>query len=131
MAELLVVSIGEADAAGMVSVMNRCTALNITLAGMLSEYDPAMSAHYESEALAMMQHGVLIDSRLIEETGLEPDIPALSSATIDKVKLLLGGYSEWMDDNLANGGTYFTREIEMEMDSCNLAAKFIAGVQTE
>ena len=129
MAELLVVSIGEADPAGMVHVINRCTALNITMAGMLSEYSPDVSAYYEAEALSMMQQGVLIDSRIKEEaSGEEIDISSLSSATIDRVKTHLSGYSDWMDENMASGGTYFNDEIELEMDSCNLASKFINGM---
>lgn len=125
-AELLVGSIGEADPVRMSDVMTRCTALNMTLSGLVSDYSPEMSEHYQGEALRLIQNAVLIDSRMeTEMTGVEADIPTVSSATVKKVETMLDGYGLWLDDNMASDGAYISKDIELEMDSCLLASKLV------
>jgi len=125
-AELLVGSLGESDPVRMSDVMTRCTALNMTLAGMAADFSPEMSQHYKDEAHRLMQRGVLIDSQLVKDaTGLEANIPDLSNATIAKVKVVLDGYNLWLDENNASNGSYFNDEIKLEMNSCQLASRLV------
>lgn len=131
-AELLVGSLGESDPARMSDVMTRCTALNMTLAGMAADFSPEMSQHYRAEADRLIQHGVLIDLQIIkEQTGLDASIPDLSTATIEKVKAMLSGYGLWLDENNANDGSYINDEIQLEMNSCQLASKLLNHMMME
>lgn len=129
-AELLIGSLGEADASRMSDVMTRCTGLHMTLAGMAADFSPEMSQHYKDEAARMISQGVFIESEMEkEETGAaEADIAALSDATIAKLKIIISGYSDWMDENIANGDSYFSKEIELEMDSCSLASRLMSQI---
>jgi hypothetical protein len=125
-AELLVGSIGEADPVRMSDVMSRCSALNMTLAGLADSYSPEMSETYQNEALRLIQHGIMIESNMAKSrTGFEADIPTLSDAAVEKVKLLLEGYSLWLDDNIATSDSYFSKEFDMEIDSCRLASRMM------
>lgn len=125
-AELLVGSIGEADPARMSDVMSRCSALNMTLAGLAGSYSPEMSETYQNEALRLIQHGIMIESNMEQtRTGIEADIPALSDVAVEKVKTLLNGYNLWIDDNMANSESYFSKEFDMEIDSCRLASRMM------
>jgi hypothetical protein len=130
--ELLVSGIGDSDPVRMSTVMTRCTALNMTIAGVLADSSPEMSDHYLNEALRLVQHGVLIDSLLEKEmTGSEADIEALSLVTIDKVRDMLNGYSEWIDGNIAAEGSFLNQEFQLEMDSCQLASKLVGQMSGE
>jgi len=73
---------------------------------------------------------VFIESEMEKEaTGAEAaDIDALSDATIEKLKVIIRGYSDWMDENIANGDSYFSKEIELEMDSCSLASRLMSQI---
>lgn len=123
-AELLVGSLGEADPVRMSDVMTRCTALNMILAGMAADISPDMAQSYKDEAHRFIQHGVLIELQLAKElTGLEGDITALSGAAIEEVKGMLSGYNLWLDENIAAEGAYINKEIDMEIDSCQLASR--------
>jgi hypothetical protein len=125
-AELLVGSIGEADPVRMSDVMSRCSALNMTLAGLADSYSPEMSETYQNEALRLIQHGIMIESNMEKiRTGFEADIPTLSDVAVEKVKLLLEGYSLWLDDNISTSDSYFSKEFDMEIDSCRLASRMM------
>lgn len=131
-AELLVGSLGTSNPAQMSDVMSRCTALTMILSGMASDFSPDMAEHYRSEAHMFIQNNVLIESQIVEtETGDDADIPALSDAAIAKVKGLVDGYNEWLDDNIAGSGSYFNKEIDMEIESCKLASKLTAQMNAE
>ena len=58
-----------------------------------------------------------------ETTGVEADIAALSSAAIEEVKGMLSGYNLWLDENIAAEGAYINKDIDMEIDSCQLASR--------
>ena len=123
-AELLVGSLAESDPVRMADVMNRCTALNMILAGINADESPSASQLYRDEALRFIQHGVLIESRIAkDQTGVDADIPALSSAAIAKVEGMVSGYNQWLDENIAAEGFYFNKEIDTEIDSCQLASR--------
>jgi hypothetical protein len=125
-AELLVGSIGEADPVRMSDVMSRCSALNMTLAGLAESYSPEMSETYQNEALRLIQHGIMIESNMeLTRTGVEADIPTLSDVAVEKVKGLLEGYNLWLDDNFASSDSYFSKEFDMEIDSCRLASRMM------
>ena len=131
-AELLVGSLGTSDAAQMSDVMSRCTALNMILSGMAADFSPDAAAHYRNEAHKFIQNNVLIESEMArQETGVEADIPALSNAAIEEVRGLVTGYNDWLDHNIANGGSYFDKDIDMEIESCQLASKFAARLNAE
>lgn len=131
-AELLVGSLGASDPARMSDVMSRCTALNMILSGMAADFAPDMAEHYKSEAHMFIQNGVLIESQIAEDmTGVEADIPALSNAAIEKVRGMVSGYNEWLDDNIAAEGSYFNKDIDMEISSCQLASKLASQLQAE
>lgn len=125
-AELLIGSIGESDPVRMSDVMTRCTALNMLFAGLSEDFSPDMSQGYHDEARRMIEHGVLIESNMEEQrTGHDADIPALSIVMTERVKGMLQGYSDWFDVNLINEGFYINKDIELEMDSCKLAARLV------
>jgi hypothetical protein len=131
-AELLVGSLGTSDPAKMSDVMTRCTALNMILSGMAADFAPDMATHYKNEAHRFIQNGVLIESQMVrQETGAEADIPALSDAAIAEVKDLVAVYNDWLDDNIADSGSYFNKDIDMEIESCQLAGKLAARMETE
>lgn len=126
-AELLVGSLGTSNPEQMSDVMSRCTALTMILSGMAADFSPAMAEHYRSEAHMFIQNNVLIESQMEENvTGVEADIPKLSDAAIEEVKGLVDGYNEWLDDNIAGSGSYFNKDIDMEIESCQLASKLAA-----
>ena len=125
-AELLVGSIGEADPVRMSQVMSRCTALNMTLSVLADEYSVEMSESYQNEALRMIQHGILIESNMEKErTGVEADIPTLSNAAITRVRTMVEGYNLWLDDNITEGNSYFSKEFDLEIDGCRLASRMM------
>lgn len=131
-AELLVGSLGTSNPVQMSDVMSRCTALNMILSGMAADFSPDMAEHYRSEAHMFIQNNVLIESQMVQvETGVEADIPALSDAAIAEVKLLVDGYNEWLDDNIAGSGSYFNKDIDMEIESCQLASKLATRMAAE
>jgi hypothetical protein len=131
-AELLVGSLGESDPSRMSDVMTRCTALTITLASLAAEFSPEMSDSYRREADRFIQNSVLIESNLEKEmTGKDADIDLVSNLLVAEVKGLLTGYNDWLDDNNSTGGAYLNNEIELEMDSCHLAARLAAQMQAE
>lgn len=131
-AELLVGSLGESDPVRMSDVMTRCTALTITLASLAAEFSPEMSDLYRREADRFIQNGVLIETNLEKEmTGKDADIDAVSTLLVAEVKGMLTGYNDWLDDNNSTGGSYLNNEIELEMDSCHLAARLADQMQTE
>jgi hypothetical protein len=130
-AELLVGSLGTSDPTQMSDVMSRCTALNMILSGMASDFSPDMAEHYRNEAHVFIQNNVLIESQMVEQTtGEEADIPALSDAAIEEVRGMVDGYNEWLDDNIADSGSYFTKDIDMEIESCQLASRLAASLST-
>lgn len=129
-AELLVSSLSESDPVRMSDVMTRCTALNMILAGMASSDSEESATSYQNEARRLIENAVLIDSRLVKEmTGEDADVPAVSEATIAEVKGLVNGYNDWLDDNMATGNSWFSKELELEMESCSLASRFVAQMQ--
>ncbi|MCP5144192.1 MAG: hypothetical protein H6978_05160 [Gammaproteobacteria bacterium] len=131
-AELLVGGLSESDPFRMSTVMTRCTALSMTMAGLVADYSPEMSTYYQNEALSLMQHAVLLDSNLERQlTGMDADIRALSSAIMVKVSDMLGGYNQWLDHNMATGETYFNKDFELEVDSCQLASKFVKHLSAQ
>ena len=125
-AELLLGSMGTADANQMTEVMNRCTALNMTLSALTAQDSPDVSAGYENHALQLVQNGIMIAMNTEKMlTGIEPDIETLSTNAIDAVKEMLGTYNLWMEDNYNDAGSYFNNDLEIEMKGCELATKFI------
>ncbi len=131
-AELLVGSLGTSDPAKMSDVMSRCTALNMILSGMAAGFAPDMAEHYKGEAHRFIQNGVLIESQIVKElTGAEPDITELSNLAIEEVKILVEGYNAWLDHNIADSGSYFNKDIDMEIESCQLAGKLAARMEAE
>jgi hypothetical protein len=125
-AELLLGSMGNADAHMMSEVMNRCTALNMTLSGLTASESPDVSQGYENQALHLIQNGILIESNSEEqETGMEPDIDRLSDVAVETVKDMLSIYNKWLNDNYDEAGSYFNNDFEIEMKGCELAAKFV------
>jgi hypothetical protein len=131
-AELLVGSLGTSNPEQMSDVMSRCTALTMILSGMASDFSPDMAQHYRSEAHMFIQNNVMIESQIVRnETGYDADIPALSDAAIAEVKGLVDGYNEWLDDNIADSGSYFDKAIDMEVESCKLAARLTAQMNAQ
>lgn len=131
-AELLVGSLGTSDAAQMSDVMSRCTALNMILSGMAADFSSEAAEHYRNEAHKFIQNNVLIESEMArQETGVEADIPALSNVAIEKVRGLVTGYNDWLDDNIAQSGSYFDKAIDMEIESCQLASKLATRINAE
>ena len=131
-AELLVGSLGTSNAAKMADVMSRCTALNMILSGMAADFSPDAATHYRNEAHKFIQNNVLIESEIVrQETGVEADIPTLSTAAIEEVRALVSGYNEWLDDNIAHGGSYFNKDMDMEIESCQLASKLATRMNAE
>jgi hypothetical protein len=126
-AELLVGSLGRQDAESLSDVMTRCTALSMTLSGLTSDFSPEMSQLYRDQANRFIEHSLRIES--IDHkarTGEDIDVGALEEATLDELKTLMLGYSEWMDQNIADGGSLFDKEIELDMESCQLATRLVS-----
>ena len=125
-AELLLGSMGNADAHQMAEVMNRCTALNMTLSALTSRDSPEVSRGYEDQALQLIQNGIMIEMNTEKlRTGIDPDIELLSGIAVDAVKGMLGTYNEWLEENYTAGGSYFTNDFEIEMKGCELATKLV------
>jgi len=117
---------GNADARQMTEVMNRCTALNMTLSALTAQDSPDLSAGYEAQALQLVQNGIMIAMNTEKMlTGIEPNIETLSVLAIDAVKEMLGVYNQWLEDNYTIAGSYFNNDLEIEMKGCELATKFI------
>ncbi|MEY4640243.1 MAG: hypothetical protein RLZZ227_237 [Pseudomonadota bacterium] len=131
-AELLVGSLGTSNPAQMSDVMSRCTALNMILSGMASDFSPEMAEHYRDEAHQFIQNNVLIESELARQTSnAQVDIPALSDAAIEEVRAMVDGYNEWLDDNIADSGSYFSKDIDMEIESCKLASRLATSLSAQ
>jgi len=131
-AELLVGSIGEADPVRLSNVMSRCTALNMMFAGMATDISVEKSQHFKDEALRLVQHGILIETRLAKDsTGQEADVELVSGAMLAKVRTLIGGYNQWLDHNNLAFGSYIDKDIEMEMNSCQLASRLLTQMQSD
>lgn len=125
-AELLVLSIGQSDPFTMSEVMTRCSALSIILAGLASDETSDLSLRYQAEAETFIQNAVVIDSSIEEEmTGEAADIPSISDATMHKVDGMLDSYNEWLDDNMDNTDSPFSEGFDMEVESCQLASRFV------
>ncbi len=131
-AELLVGSIGEADPVRMSSVMTRCTALNMMFAGLATDISAEKSQHFKDEALRHIQRGIRIESKLAQaSTGQEADVEVLSGAIVAKVKVMVAGYNQWLDHNNTTSGSYIDKDIEMEMNSCQLASRLVTQMQQD
>lgn len=125
-AELLLGSMGNSDAHQMAEVMNRCTALTMTLSALVANDSPEVSKGYENQALQLIQNGIMIKMNTEQvRTGIEPDLELLSDKAVGDVKLMLGVYNEWLEENFTEGGSYFTNDFEIEMKGCELATKFV------
>lgn len=125
-AELLLGSMGNSDAHQMAEVMNRCTALNMTLSALVANDSPEVSKGYENQALQLIQNGIIIEMNTEKlRTGVEPDLELLSGNALDAVKGMLGTYNAWLEENFSAGGSYFTNDFEIEMKGCELATKFV------
>lgn len=125
-AELLLGSMGNSDAHQMSEVMNRCTALNMTLSALTAQDSPEVSKGYENQALHLIQNGIMIEMNTEKMlTGIEPDIEVLSVVAVDAVKGMLTVYNKWLEDNYAVAGSYFNNDFEIEMKGCELATKFV------
>jgi hypothetical protein len=125
-AELLLGSMGNSDAHMMAEVMNRCTALNMTLSGLTATDSPDVSKGYENQALHLIQNGILIElNSEKQQTGIEPDIDRLSDVAVGAVKDMLSVYNQWLNDNYDDAGSYFNNDFEIEMKGCELAVKLV------
>ncbi|MGY8788819.1 MAG: hypothetical protein ACKVKR_00685, partial [Pseudomonadales bacterium] len=110
----------------MTEVMNRCTALNMTLSGLTATESPNVSKGYENQALHLIQNGILIELNSEKElTGIEPDIDRLSDVAVESVKSMLSIYNQWLNDNYDDAGSYFNNDFEIEMKGCELAVKLV------
>jgi hypothetical protein len=126
-AELLVGSLGKSDPKSLADVMTRCTALSMTLSGLTSDFSPEMAQLYRDQANRFIEHSIRIDSLDIRQrTGEEANIEQLEEATVAELKTMMVGYSEWMDENIADGGSLFDKEIELDMESCQLATRLVS-----
>ncbi|HTR01346.1 MAG TPA: hypothetical protein VMH83_15210 [Candidatus Acidoferrum sp.] len=127
-AELLVGSISEADPRRMSTVMSRCTALNMALAGLA----PERSQHIRDEALRFAQRVIILEARMEKEvTKLDSDIDALSATIMERVKGMVGGYHQWMDHNSTTTGVMIDQDMQQEMSSCQLASRFLTQTQKQ
>jgi hypothetical protein len=125
-AELLLGSMGSADPDKMAEVMNRCTALNMTLSALTSNESAEISQGYENQALRLIQNGIMIEMNSEKErTGIEPNLEQVSDLAVSDVKEMLGTYNTWIDENFAEDGSYFSNDLEIEMKSCELATKIV------
>ena len=125
-AELLVGSIGESDPVRMVTVLSRCSALNMALARLSSEMDPAKVQNIRGEAVRLIQRVIVIESRMEKErTNREADMDRMTSTVTERVRGMMGNYNQWMDHNSVNAGSYIDKEIQLEISSCQLAARLI------
>jgi hypothetical protein len=126
-AELLVGSLGQSDPQQLSDVMTRCTALSMTLSGLTEDFSQEQAALYKGQANRFIEHTLRIESQHHRDrTGEEPDMEVLEAATLEELKTMMLGYSQWMDQNIADGGSLFDKEIEMDMESCQLATRFVA-----
>lgn len=125
-AELLLGSMGNSDAHQMAEVLNRCTALNMTLSALTASESPETSQGYENQALHLIQNGIMIEMNSEKQrTGVDPDVELLSGHAVDAVKEMLTTYNQWMDDNYTDSGSFFNDDLEIEMKSCELATKLV------
>lgn len=125
-AELLLGSMGNADAHQMAEVMNRCTALNMTLSVLTATDSPEVSKGYENQALQLIQNGIIIEMNTEKlRTGIEPDVELYSENAVVAVKDMLTVYNQWLEDNYNEAGSYFNNDFEIEMKGCELATKFV------
>jgi len=125
-AELVVGSIGHADPARMSLAMSRCTALHMTLSGLLAENSPELSKGYQEQALKLIQSGILIEMNSEKlKSGIEPDVTSLSDSAVALVKELMSGYNDWLNANYDLNGSYFDPDFEIEMKGCEVASKFV------
>lgn len=125
-AELLLGSMGRSDANQMAEVMHRCTALNMTLSALTATDSPEISEGYEHQALQLIQNGIMIQMNTEKlRTGIEADIEQQSGIAVDNVRNHLTVYNQWLEDNYADNGSYFSNDLEIEMKGCELATKFI------
>ncbi|MDR2212203.1 MAG: hypothetical protein LBE21_01055 [Pseudomonadales bacterium] len=126
-AELLVGSLGKSDPQRLSDVMTRCTALSMTLSGLTADFSEEMAQLYRSQANRFIEHSLRIDSMDHKQrTGREPDMAVLEAATLAELQTLMLGYGEWMDQNILDGGSLFDKEIELEMESCQLATRLVS-----
>ena len=125
-AEMLLGSMGNADAGKMAEVMHRCTALNMTLSMLTANDSPEISRGYESQALHLIQNGIMIQMNTEKlRTGIEADVTTQSGIAVDAVKAMLATYNQWLEENFQDSGSYFSNDLEIEMKGCELATKFI------
>ena len=125
-AELLLGSMGNADPHSMAVVMNRCTALNMTLSALTASESEEISQGYENQALRLIQKGIMLEMNSEKErTGVEPDLESVSDQAVSDVREMLGTYNTWLDENYAEAGSYFSDDLEIEMKSCELATKIV------
>ncbi len=131
-AELLVGSIGEADPVRMSSVMTRCTALNMMFAGLATDISAEKSQNFKDEALRHIQRSIRIETKLAKaSSGRDADVDLLSGDILAKVKVMVVGYNQWLDHNNTTSGSYIDKDIEMEMNSCQLASRLVAQMQAD
>ena len=130
-AELLLGSMGNSDAHQMAEVLNRCTALNMTLSALTATESPEISQGYENQALHLIQNGIMIEMNSEKQrTGIDPDVELLSGHAVDAVKGMLTTYNQWMDDNYTDSGSFFNNDLEIEMKSCELAIKLVVQMSS-
>lgn len=127
-AELLVGSISESDPRRMSTLMSRCTALNMVLAGLA----PERSEQFRDEALRFAQRVIILESRLARQlTSTDPDMHLLNASIMERVKGMAGDYNQWMDHNGSTNGALIDKEVELEMSSCQLASRFLGQLQQD
>jgi hypothetical protein len=130
-AQLLVSSLGQSDPDQLADVMTRCTALSMTLSGVTEDFSQEIAQLYRTQANRFIENALRIESQqYVRNTGKEPDMEALEAAEAEALKTMILGYSQWMDQNIAEGGSLFDKAIEMDMTSCQLTTRFVAQVPT-
>jgi hypothetical protein len=126
-AELLVGSLGESDPQQLSDVMTRCTALSMTLSGLTESFSPEIAQLYKSQANRFIEHTLRIESQQYWQlTGEEMSAEDLEAATLEELKMMIVGYSDWMDQNINDGGSLFDKNIELDMQSCQIATRLVA-----
>jgi hypothetical protein len=131
-AALLVGSLSASDPQRLSDAMIRCTALTMNLSEVSSEFSAEMAQLYRSQANRFIEHALRIESqRHRERTGEELDRTQLELNTLAKLKPMILGYSQWMDQNIVDGTSLFDKELEMDMKSCELAMRFITQLPVE
>ena len=58
-------------------------------------------------------------------------VRAFPGADPTKVKVMVVGYNQWLDHNNTTSGSYIDKDIEMEMNSCQLASRLVAQMQAD